>query len=265
MRYVFLALSLLVTGCTSFAFRNSGKGTAPSELMSRDAMVKIPGGTFDMGAQNAEPDEYPPHKVEVSGFLIDKFEVTVGDYARCIDAKVCRKLPEFDEDENAPELTTPEKHPVASVSWFDANKYCEWVGKRLPTEAEWEYAARAPKMEKFPWVGMADDTRANSAGSKDGFPKTAPVGSFPKGASGYGVMDMSGNVAEWTNDWYDAKWYDHSPGTNPKGPEAPTGSKVVRGGSWTSNGDYLLRSTSRVSLEPNISNDGVGFRCAADK
>ncbi len=251
-----------LAGCTSFAFKNSGKGTAPGDLMSRDAMVKIPGGVYDMGAQNAEADEYPPHKVELKGFYIDKLEVTRGDYARCADARVCRHIPKNDADAD---LQDPDKHPVVGVNWYDAEKYCEWVGKRLPTEAEWEYAARAPKMDKFPWPGFWDPQKANAAGVRDGFERTAPVGSYPAGASGYGVMDMGGNVAEWTADWYEATWYQKSPGTNPKGPQEDTGSKVVRGGSWSSNGEYLLRSTSRTSLNPHISKDSVGFRCAADR
>ena len=279
---VVVSLSALA-GCTSFAFKNTGRGSAPDELKSRSAMVAIKGGPFDQGAMNAEPDEYPPHKVEVSSFVIDKTEVTVGAYGRCVQAHVCR-APSLDDD--AKEGVT-DAHPVVGVSWNDAARYCEWVGKRLPTEAEWEYAARAPRMGKFPWDGRYDATVTNTSGSADGFERTAPVGSFPKGASGYGLLDMGGNAAEWVADWYDAVYYGKLCGItvveqpkegetakpvgdckvthDPKGPEASTGSKVVRGGSWVSNGDYLVRATSRTSLDPNVSNDAVGFRCAADK
>ena len=278
------AVGVVGAGCTSFAFKNSGKGTAPSELMDRAAMVKIPGGAFDSGAQEAEPDEYPPHKVTVHDFYIDKTEIAAGDYARCVQARVCRAPAPDDDDDGDKDKS--DRVPVVGVSWFDAVKYCEWVDKRLPTEAEWEFAARAPKLGKFPWEGRFDPNRANTAGASDGYERLAPVGSFPTGASGYGLLDMSGNAAEWVNDWYLAVEYNELCGLgqakigpdgkalpqgdckttkDPTGPQTPTGTKVVRGGSWTSNGDYLVRATSRTSLDPNISNDSVGFRCAADK
>lgn len=273
-----LAAVLLLPACTSFSFKNTGKGTAPSELMDRAAMVKIAGGTFDMGAPEAEADEYPPHKVEITSFLLDKTEVSAGDYGRCVQAHVCR-APTLDDD--AKEGMT-DRHPIVGVSWYDAKKYCDWVGKRLPTEAEWEYAARAPKLGKFPWDGRFEPSLANTAGSADGYERTAPVGSFPKGKTGYGVLDMAGNAAEWVADWYEATQYQKACGLgpppsdgkpaqgdcktvkDPKGPETDTGGKVVRGGSWSSNGDYLVRATARTSLEPNVSNDATGFRCAAD-
>ncbi|HEY4222732.1 MAG TPA: formylglycine-generating enzyme family protein [Myxococcota bacterium] len=274
-----VAAAVLATACTSFSFKSGGKGAAPDELKDRSVMVKIVGATFDMGAQEGEADEYPPHKVEITSFLMDKTEVTAGDYGRCVQAHACR--PPVIEDEESKANTT-ERHPVVGISWFDADKYCAWVNKRLPSEAEWELAARAPKMNKFPWDGRFEPTLANTAGSADGYERTAPVGSFPKGASGYGLLDMAGNAAEWTNDWYDAVAYQKACGLgppsaegkpvvgdcktvkNPKGPEAATGSKVVRGGSWTSNGDYLVRATSRTSADPNVSSDSVGFRCASD-
>ena len=260
MRAAAVACALVAAGCTSFGFKSTGKGTAPDELMTRATMVKVPGGSFEMGAINAEPDEYPPHKIEVLGFVIDKTEVTVGDYDRCVQARVCR-APKLDED--AKEGVT-ERHPVVGVSWYDAVKYCEWVGKRIPTEAEWELAVRAPRFPKFPWDGRFDPMKVNTRGDADGYARTAPVGSFPAGASGLGLLDAAGNAAEWTADWYEATWYGKSPAANPKGPDAGTGSKVVRGGSWSDN-DYLVRTTVRIGIDPNVSNDTIGFRCAADR
>jgi formylglycine-generating enzyme required for sulfatase activity len=256
---VALATLGFIAGCTSFSFKKSGRGAAPGELKDRSVMVKIPGGVFEMGAPSSEPDEYPPHKVDITGFLIDKTEVTIGDYDRCVQARACRA-----PNVNDPSEDITSRHPVVGVSWYDANKYCEWVGKRLPTEAEWELAARAPRFTAFPWDGRFDPTKANTRGEADGYSRTAPVGSFPKGASGYGLLDMAGNAAEWTSDWYETTYYQKSAPRDPKGPETPTGTKSVRGGSWSDN-DYLVRSTARVSFDPNLSNDGVGFRCAADR
>lgn len=257
-----LLVSILVsiTGCTSFAFKTTGKGSAPDELKDRGKMVRVEGRVFEMGANNAEVDEYPPHKVEVSGFSMDKHEVTLGEYLRCVEAKSCNHAPAIEE---AIRETMTELHPVIAVSWYDAKKYCDWVGKRLPTEAEWELAARAPKFDKHPFSAAFGPTVVNGRDAVDGYERTAPVGSFPKGQSGLGLMDMAGNAGEWTSDWYDSKWYDKTKGANPKGPEGSTGSKTYRGGSWTCS-DYDCRSTRRVGLDPNISNDSVGFRCVAD-
>jgi formylglycine-generating enzyme required for sulfatase activity len=255
-RTLFVVVTAACVGCTSFAFPGKGKGSAPDALKDRRKMVKIPAGTFRMGSENAQPDEFPVHDVDINGFLLDTTEVTLRDYRACVSAKVCRK-PALGNEE------TDENKPVVGVSWEDANKYCGWVAKRLPTEAEWEYAARAPKNSAFPWDGRFAPTKVNARGTEDGYEKTAPVGSFLDGASGYGVLDMAGNVAEWTADWYESTWYQKSERSNPRGPEGTTGSRSVRGGSWADN-DYLVRSTSRGSLDPNVSNDSVGFRCAAE-
>jgi formylglycine-generating enzyme len=247
---------LLLCGCTRFAFKDTGKGTAPDEIVSRDHMVSFDGGTFQMGAVSAEPDEFPVHKVTVKAFRLDKNEVTVGDYQQCVDRGVCA----------APSLTVPgatELHPVVGVNWAGAQRYCGWAGKRLPTEAEWEYGARFPLFGPFPWEGKLEPGRLNERGDADGHARTAPVGSFASGHSPRGVHDMAGNVAEWTADWYEANYYTKSPPSDPKGPATDTGTRVVRGGSWSTNA-FRARSTARFGQDPNVSNDAVGFRCAAD-
>lgn len=253
---VVVVVVTLTFGCTSFMFKKGGNGTAPSELRDRATMVAIDGGSFEMGSKIAEPDEYPAHKVTVSSFLIDPTEVTLLSYGRCTDAQVCRVLRPVGGE------TTPE-HPVVGANWFDAKKYCEWVGKRLPTEAEWEYAARKPHFSTYPWGGAFTPKIGNWRDSEDGFVTTAPVGSFAAGKSVTGVFDLAGNASEWTADWYESTWYQKSTERDPTGPEAPTGARVVRGGSFT-DPQHLLRATARLGIDPNISNNAIGIRCAAN-
>jgi formylglycine-generating enzyme required for sulfatase activity len=244
--------------CTSFAFKKGGKGTAPSDLQDRANMVSIDPGSFEMGSKIAEPDEFPQHKVTLSGFMIDKHEVTLGDYALCVEARVCKALPP-----NGETWETTANHPVVGVTWYDAKRYCEWVGKRLPTEAEWEFAARRSNANVYPWSGPFKANLANSRTEADGFAHTAPVGSFAGGNTPNGVQDMAGNASEWVADWYESTWYQKTNDRDPTGPEAPTGAKGVRGGSW-SDPDHLLRSTCRLGVDPNISNTAIGFRCAGN-
>jgi formylglycine-generating enzyme required for sulfatase activity len=248
---------VVVGGCTSFSFRSGGRGSAPAELQDRSDMVAIDAGVLMMGWKVGEPDEYPQHKVTLSPFLIDRSEVTIGAYARCVDARVCKAA---SVPGDAWE-TTPQ-HPIVGVTWYDAKKFCEWLNRRLPTEAEWEMAARRGHNAMYPWGGTPGPGTANLRGGDDGFERTAPVGSFPRGATASGINDLSGNASEWVADWYEATWYEKSPESNPKGPEAPTGQKVVRGGSWA-DPDHPARATARAALDPNVSNNAVGFRCAA--
>ncbi len=259
-RAIWMTTTLLLSqaACTSFSFPGrEGQGAAPSELRDRERMVQVPGGRFLMGNAQAKPDEYPPHDVEIAPFRLDRNEVTNAAYRSCVDAGVCQASTYADDKD----LGGP-RHPVVGVNWLNAVKYCQWVGKRLPTEAEWELAARTPELSIFPWQGRFQPTLANLRGDVDGYAKTAPVGSFPEGASGLGLLDMAGNAAEWTADWYDTLYYQTSPERAPKGPSVSTGSRVVRGGSWADT-DYEARTTRRDSLDPNFGKDSVGFRCAA--
>ena len=258
-------------------------GKVGSERTSSvDGMVQvyIPGGKFEMGTSdaNAQADERPAHSVTVSPFWMDKLEVTNAMYQACVTAGSC-EAPR--EDKSATHETYFSNkdfadYPVIFVSWQDASNYCKWAGRRLPTEAEWELAARGiTEPRRFPWGDLnPSDTLANfDFNSKD----TVRVGSYPKGASPFGVLDMAGNVWEWVADYFSADYYNQSADaqdpTGPKGTDG--GSKVLRGGSWA-DGSKELRITNRGSAKsPKLSadskaesfkgetNNRIGFRCGA--
>jgi iron(II)-dependent oxidoreductase len=216
-------------------------------------MVRVPAGEFTMGS-NDNGEEKPPHRVYLDGFHIDKYEVTNGLY-RLFMAATSRAAPSYWNDEK----WNGAGQPVVGVSWHDADAYCKWAGKRLPTEAEWEKAARGTDGRKYPWGEQWDASRANSDESKLG--ETVPVGSYLGGLSPYGAHDMAGNVWEWVADWYDANYYKQSPERNPQGPGSGR-YRVLRGGSWYYDGAVNLRSASRYRITPVIRYDFVGFRCA---
>lgn len=233
-------------------------------------MVRVPGGTFKMGAASGEAAEGPVHTVSLPAFWIDRTEVTNNQYKRFIDA-TGRPVPYVNEPWAAQlnwdraGRTYPRGHedmPVVLVSWDDAAAYARWAGKRLPTEAEWEYAARGPNGTVYPWGNDWDPARCNSLGS-DPFDETpAPVGSFPHGASWCGALDMAGNVWEWVADWFAPDYYAASPASSPAGPS--TGRyRSMRGGSWGSPSE-LCRSFARGFRPPYARSDAAGFRCAAD-
>jgi formylglycine-generating enzyme required for sulfatase activity len=193
--------------------------------------------------------------IRVSAFRIDRREVTAADYDRCAAAKGCAAR-------DCGEATAPEATPGAPatcVSWFDATAYCAWVAGRLPTEAEWEKAARSRDGRKYPWGGEAP-TCERALFNECGNESADPVGSHPAGASPYGVEDLAGNVAEWVADWYDGAYYRDSPETDPTGP-AEGEAKVVRGGSWAT-GSRLLMTGYRSFAPPLERREDLGFRCA---
>ncbi len=220
-------------------------------------MVLVPGGEFVMGAES-ESDDNKAHKVLVDSFHMDKYEVTNAQYDEF--CKVTdRKLPEFWGMEEFHSGADYPDHPVVGVSWQDAKAYAEWRGKRLPTEAEWEYAARGGLEGKsYPNGEQLEETAANF--NLSGFGGTVAVGRFP--ANGYGLHDMSGNVWEWTADHYGADYYGSSPLENPKGPEKGR-FRVIRGSGWHS-GPYCNRVYYRNALLPQWVDFAVGFRCAKD-
>jgi serine/threonine-protein kinase len=239
-------------------------------------MMYVPAGEFPMGTADGFSDELPVHTVYVDGFWIDQTEITNEQFAAFLNEKGnqeeggARWLNINSEDcliEQVGGKYQPKsgyvKHPVIGVTWYGAARYCEWAGARLPTEAEWEYAARGPEGRVFPWGNEFDCKLCNSwAEGCDGYARTSPVGAFPGGASWCGALDMLGNVWDWVADWYGADYYATSPSRNPTGPSSGM-YRVMRGGSWfayphPTNNPRWYRNNDL----PNLSYGYVGFRCA---
>jgi formylglycine-generating enzyme required for sulfatase activity len=262
-------------------------------------MVLIPGGEFRMGADGGFPFEGPSHAVTVESFYLDATEVTNREFSAFIEATgyVTESEREgssgvFDTEAGDWTLvegagwkhpTGPdsniegkEDHPVIHVSWNDANAFAKWAGKRLPTEADWEYAARGGSKDAilYPWGNDLEPLGKPSANiwqgafpvhdeRRDGFGSVAPVKKFP--ANAYGLYDISGNVWEWVADWYAPDYYEYSSARNPKGPGEGT-EKVHRGGSWMCSENYCqgYRVAARQKTTPDTGLNNLGFRCAAD-
>ncbi len=218
------------------------------------AMIAIPAGEFTMGSDHEV--ERPPHSVFVGVFEIDKLEVSNQEFERFV-----RETGHVTEAEKAGDTSwryyakNKPQHPVVKVTWNDANAFCQWAGKRLPTEAEWEKAARGADARSYPWGNQWDAAKANAreAGNRG----TTAVGSFPAGASPYGVLDMAGNVSEWTSDWFQP--YPGYPGGDGDAQYFGEKFRVIRGGGWFD--QDLVRTTARSSSSVTLANDDVGFRC----
>jgi formylglycine-generating enzyme required for sulfatase activity len=258
-------------------------------------MVFVPAGEFKMGSDTEPGEEKPLHTVNLDAFWIDQTEVTntqfelfVKDSGYKTDAEkgggsvvfniITKKMePVKSANWKHPQgvessLNGLENHPVVQISWNDATAYCKWAGRRLPTEAEWEKAARGLYKNIYPWGNMppagnllnfADkNLPANQSDNSidDGYQFTSPVGNYPSGASPYDALDMAGNVWEWVSDWYALDYYKESPVYNPQGPLSGS-NRVLRGGSW---GDIGInnRSDNRLNAIPNSRGPSVGYRCA---
>jgi formylglycine-generating enzyme required for sulfatase activity/tRNA A-37 threonylcarbamoyl transferase component Bud32 len=272
----------------------SVSASATEKIDCPAGMVLARGGNMFMGTKDGDnEDAKPPHKVRVASFCMDKTEVTAGAYQACTEAGNCLKAP---QDVDWPDITRKEKlkysplcnarrgrdqHPINCVDWSMADNYCKVQKKRLPTEAEWEYAARGSSQRTFPW---GDDPpgpdRLNACGIEcqrwmlenigpsqvmfkgdDKFAATAPVGSFPAGATQSGIVDLAGNVWEWTADWFGP--YTADPQEEPKGPEKGT-ERVIRGGAFNGWVVDWAKPSYRYKTDPNTYNHAIGFRCATD-
>ncbi len=223
-------------------------------------MAFIPAGEFAMGSDRGQDDEQPVHRVLVKAFYLETHEVTVARYAAFLMSQ--KADPPFKWNEATSGVH--ESKPVAGVNWYDARDYCRWIGRRLPTEAEWELAARGTEGRMYPW-GDAQPTRghANAGHTKwHGYDTLTNVGQFELGKTPNGVYDLAGNLWEWVADWYDATYYQFSQRENPSGPSAGP-LRALRGGAWN-NDAKTIRSANRAGYAPDARRNDVGFRCAKD-
>ena len=281
---------LVLMGSTSWALDVSditvewtpeGKKLAQErvKLPAHDEMARIPAGLFLMGSdrkadRNSYLPEYPQRKVHLDAYDIDKYEVTTIQYLRFVLAKDLPPLIDWRYDGGNVQDTMV-NHPVMHVSWADADTFCRWVGKRLPTEAEWEKAARGEDGRLYPWGNQpAGLSRSNfgrtglSGPVRDRperlllYPPIISVDKYDNAASPYGLFQAAGNVAEWVSDWYDATYYKTAPDRNPQGPEKGT-QKSFRGGGWIDS-TPSVRVAQRNGADPTTKMNWLGFRCARD-
>ncbi len=290
-----MALCSVLVGCDRTNAAPPAPATAPAVKTDGD-MVAIPGGTFTMGTNDGFPYEGPAHEVTVKPFKLDRSEVTVAQFAKFVadtgyktEAETFGWSGVFDPAQggweksdgatwrhpDGPASKAKDDEPVCQVSYNDALAYAKWAGKRLPTEAEWEYAARGGMKQKtYAW---GDELRPNGKPvanwwqgvfpqkdtGEDGFTNRGPVGQFAP--NGYGLLDMSGNVWEWCADWYADDYYLKSPKDNPTGPAQAT-DRVIRGGSWMCSENYCnnYRVAGRSKTTPDTALNNLGFRCAKD-
>jgi formylglycine-generating enzyme required for sulfatase activity len=241
------------------------KDALPREIPEINGMVYIPPGEFTMGSsmqqlrRQAQVDEFPQRRVFVDGFYMDKFEVTNIQYKLYVDSMGV-KPPYSWVDGRYP--VGADGHPVVGVSWFDATGYARFVGKRLPTEEEWEKAARGTDARIYPWGNTFDATKCNNG------PRLMPIRSFPVGVSPYGLYNMAGNAAEWIDAWYAPYPREDGEKVDPaitkyKPNYGKNKYRIYRGGSWNSFGKFL-RCANREKAKPNERWEYIGFRCAMD-
>lgn len=247
----------------------------PIEIITRigrgdgKLQVFVPAGEFNMGSDRGNDNERPMHTVYLDEYWIDQTEVTNAQFALCVKAKACKEpLDLASQVNNAYKDSRYENHPVVFVDWTQAQSYCSWARKRLPTEAEWEKAARGTDGRMYPWGDDPDGTKANFCDLNcwadwkdghydDGYAITSSVGTYSDGASPYGALDMAGNIYEWVSDWFGPYTGEYQ--TDPKGPTTGT-ERVLRGGSWGDDLQHIL-TVIRSDEPPDFRRDFIGFRC----
>lgn len=253
-----LSLAVLCSGCDG-----------QPKTVDGAAMVKVPAGHFFMGNEYGGKwgDESPQREVYLDEFWIDKYEVTRELYAQCVEAGGCTK-PKKEGGPHSWGVSGREEHPINGVDWFQAKAYCTWAGKSLPTEAQWEKAARGTDARKYPWGNMNASCKYAVMAETyltGGCEKSSiwRVGSKPLGVSPYGAHDMAGNVSEWTSDWFSREYYKIAPKKNPQGPSNGS-ARVVRGGSLETE-PHGVRAANRSKQKPIRATFAFGFRCAKVK
>jgi len=235
--------------------------TRPADEM---VMVYVPEGEFSMGSNDGLPDEQPVHTVYLDAYWMDQTEVTNGMYAMCVQAGACQ-LPSDSSSYTHPSYYANSQfadYPVIFVAWNDAQAYCAWADARLPTEAEWEKAARGESGFSYPWGNTYPTCSLANFWLSNGdacVGDTSAVGSYPTGASPYGALDMAGNVLEWVADWFGETYYGSSPSSNPTGP-ASGDSRMLRGGACYTD-ESVIRSAHRIYFSPDKHYNYIGFRC----
>ena len=251
----------------------AGSSIETSRNLDSAPMVLIPAGPFTMGSDDGPHNERPAHTVTLDAYSIDRYEVTLGLYRKFLEEGKYDAPPTWDDEA----ATSVGDRPAIGMRWESAAAYCRWAGKRLPTEAEWEKAARGTDGRRYPWgemqpfVDIANYNRGMwvseaitlmaVTGGLEGM--SVRHGLKEGGKSPFGVFHMAGNAAEWVADWYERDYYQKSPERNPSGPMAGE-KRVLRGGSWA-DVPSALRTTARFSAEPNFEDRTIGFRCAADR
>jgi formylglycine-generating enzyme required for sulfatase activity len=286
MKYPIYLATLLILCLLTYGLHFSESKSVPSVELPKaivhqkdnSKMLLIPAGEFLMGSTEAEIDRYeaeaeesnarrwftdeaPQHTVYLDAYYIDRYEVTNAQYRKFVEEAVYREPRYWDSGGRRHRFELPDQ-PVIGVSWDDAVAYAEWAGKRLPTEAEWEKAARGTDGRRYPWGDVFDSDQCNAHLRRS--LGTQPVGSYPSGASPYGLLDMAGNVWEWCADWYGSDYYTKSPYKNPQGPQ--TGDeRVLRGGAWWVRMPAAeTRCTYRGGNAPTECHSNFGFRLVKD-
>jgi formylglycine-generating enzyme len=239
-----------INGKPPFGETTKAESTVVEEVIPSE--ILIPGGEFRMG--DSQGKDRPVHTVQIDSFYIDKYELTNAEY-RVYLQQTGKPEPKY---WNSTKFNGDDQ-PVVGVAWEEAMGYCRWTGKRLPTEAEWELAARGRDGTLFPWGDVQSIVATNTRESKEGRP--LPVGSFATGKSNYGLYDMSGNVWEWCYDWYEKDYYADSPYGNPRGPDSGK-EKVIRGGGWNIS---IVDMAFRKRVKSDQQYSSLGFRCARSK